>query len=231
MITCKDAVIDAMVKLGGVASSDEVVNYIYRKYPEKPWKTSTIKLHLNGLSDQPSAKHHPTLQRQACLHYLGNSKYELKRPQNREEIEPNQLDQEPSMDEDYQEATLSLERDLEEYLVRDLNCIEKGLKVFSSEGVSGRQYNTEVGRIDILAQDMNGDLVVIELKAGTAVYSVIGQILGYISCIRKTLAHGKKVRGIIIADDFDKRVKYAIEELPGISLKRYEVSFRIADAM
>jgi len=43
--------------------------------------------------------------------------------------------------------------------------------------------------------DKAGAFVVIELKAGKAVDSVCGQILGYIAWVRKELAGGKKVRG------------------------------------
>jgi endonuclease len=228
MTTCKEAVIDAMVKLTQ-ATCDEVENFINHKYPDKPWKSETIKLHLVGLSDHPSGKHHPHLQKQACLHYLGHNKYELKKT---DSVEISSFQQESTVtSSDLLEATISLERDLQEYLLRDLSCVEKGLKVYSHNGISGKEYSTEVGRIDILAQDSNEDYVVIELKAGTANHSVIGQVLGYISCIRKTLAEGKNVRGIIIADDFDKRVKYAIEELKILSLKRYKVTFHITDAI
>jgi hypothetical protein len=72
---------------------------------------------------------------------------------------------------------------------------------------------------------------VIELKAGTTNSAIIGQIYGYISWVRQNLANGKNVRGIIIADDFDKRLKYAAVELSRASLKRYEVSFKFKDVL
>jgi hypothetical protein len=127
------------------------------------------------------------------------------------------------------EATISLERDLEEYIVRNLDQIEDGLKLYSKEDATGRQIDTDVGRIDILAIDKNNDFVVIELKAGMATYSVIGQILAYISWIRRDIAGSKKVRGMIIADDFDKKLRYASSETPNISLKKYEVNFTFKD--
>jgi len=231
MATCKDAVIEAVKELGGVVSTREVIDYIYRKYPDKPWQPVSIRCHLIGLSvNHPSSKHYPTLSRQACLFYVGGGRYKLYDPEKDLDVYGRGENPSDGMDSDeYIEATISLERDLEEYLIRDLNQIETGLELYSKGGVTGRQFNTEVGRIDILAIDKNGDFVVIELKAGTASNSVIGQILGYISWVRQNISQGRNVRGIIIADDFDKRVKYAVSETPNISLKKYEVTFILKD--
>ena len=233
MVTCKEAVIEAVKELGKVASTREVIDCIYRKYPDKPWKPVTIRCHLTGLSvNHPSSKHYPTLHRQACLFYIGRGRYKLYDPEkdNVDVYVENKDSLEDVNSNKYIEATISLERDLEEYIIRDLSQIESNLKLYSKKGVTGRQFSTEVGRIDILAIDKNGDYVIIELKAGTASYSVIGQILVYISWIKQNMSHGKKVRGIIIADNFDKRVKYAVSEIPNISLKKYDVIFKLKDA-
>ena len=230
MATCKDAVISALKELGKVSSTKEVIECVYSRHPDKPWKPVSIRCHLIGLSvNHPSSKHYPTLHRQACLFYVGNGRYKLFDP--KQDNADSTIEEENNIEtvdsDEFIEATISLERDLEQYIIRDLNQIKEGLKLYSNKGISGRQFNTEVGRIDILAYDKNDDLVVIELKAGTANYAVIGQILGYISWVRKNLSQGKGVRGIIIADDFDKRVKYASSELANIALKKYEVSFKI----
>jgi hypothetical protein len=234
MITCKEAVIDAIKKLGRVVSSREVINYIYRKFPDKPWKEVSIRCHLTGLSvNHPSSKHYPTLNRQAYLFYVGNGKYKLYDPEKDDIEDTNLQEEEPSEgiedEEILTEAVISLEKDLEEYIVRNLSQIESGLKLYSEERVSGRQFNTDVGRIDILAIDTKDNFIVIELKAGKANYSVIGQALSYISWVRQNIARGKEVRGIIIADDFDKKLKYASSETANITPKQYEVNFTFKD--
>lgn len=123
------------------------------------------------------------------------------------------------------EISLSMERDLQNFLLSDLNQIEKGLKLY--EG--GKEFQIDVGRIDILAQSKNSDFVVIELKAGKAKDDAIGQLLGYMGFVSEKIAKGKKVRGYIIANDFEERLKYAVKNLPDIKLKAYKVNFSFSD--
>jgi len=78
------------------------------------------------------------------------------------------------------------------------------------------EYKTNVGYIDILAQDKNGFYVVIEIKVGKAGDSAIGQILGYMEAINAK-------RGIILANDFNKRVKLIAKKL-NISLIPYKIT-------
>jgi len=60
---------------------------------------------------------------------------------------------------------------------------------------------------------------------------VVGQILGYMRVIRQSIAKGKEVRGIIVADDFDERLKYAVAELPNVRLKRYIAKFEFQEVV
>ncbi len=201
-------------------TTDEVIRAINDIYPES-WKDSSIRAHLVGLSvNHPSAHHYPTLYRQAFLYNVGSGRYKLFDP------EVDEVPEELGPPEEVGETTsISLERDIEEYLVRDLSRIEEGLKLFEDKGLTGRQYKIDKGYIDILAVDKNQKLVVIEIKAGTAQYSVVGQILSYISWVRKNLAGDRGVRGIIIASDFDERCIWAAEET-NLSLMKYRIEFQ-----
>jgi len=127
------------------------------------------------------------------------------------------------------EPSITLEKDLQEYLSRDLNRLEEGFRIYSEQGRGGREFHTDVGEIDILALDKEDNFVVIELKVGKAKDSVMGQLLGYMQYVRENLAKGKKVRGIIIAEDFDDRVLYAIRALPNVAIKKYAVKFEFQD--
>lgn len=122
------------------------------------------------------------------------------------------------------EASLSLEKDLHVYLARAVHEIEKDLTLQSG----GVEYQIDAGRVDLLAKDKNDQLVVIELKAGIAKDAALGQLLGYIGCIAEK-SDNKKIRGILIASDFDKRVVYAVKELPQIKLVKYKVAFHLEE--
>jgi len=125
------------------------------------------------------------------------------------------------------EATISLERDLENFLFAKLDSLEKGLKTYKGE--TGRQFHVGSGRIDILAQDKDKNFVVIELKAGTASESVLTQILAYMADVTAELSKGKTVRGIIVAYGFAEKLVAAATLLPMIKLMKYKVSFEFEE--
>lgn len=118
------------------------------------------------------------------------------------------------------EFSLSLEKDLKIYLSMNLNEIEDGLELINN----GIEYKTSTGYIDLLAKDKNGDLVVIELKAGKGKDAVIGQILGYMGALHEE-DEDQSIRGIIIASDFEKRVLYATKQMNNLKLMKYALNF------
>ena len=123
------------------------------------------------------------------------------------------------------EASLSLERDLHSYLAKRVNEIENGLVLVEN----GNEYPTDVGRIDLLAKDKQGNNVVIELKVGKAKDSALGQLLGYMGCIALSSTEHIQIRGIIVASEFEQRVVYAARGLPHVKLVKYRVSFDLQE--
>lgn len=116
-----------------------------------------------------------------------------------------------------------LERDLQRALRTNIAQLEPGLVI--TDG--GSEKTVEAGRIDITAEDPNGSIVVIELKAGTAQPDSIAQLLAYMGTIEKP--EGKPVRGILVANDFSSRVAQASRAVPNISLKAYSFQFSFQD--
>src|SRR5260370_31286574 len=128
------------------------------------------------------------------------------------------------------ETALSLEQDLERSLLDNLGRLEKGLKLYEKNGVRGQQMDAKpAGRIDILADHASGDLVVIELKAGEADRQVSGQLQAYMGWVKANLAGKRKVRGIIVANEFTDRLKIAVIVAPDLTLKKNHNLFCFSD--
>ena len=152
----------------------------------------------------------------------------LYKPDNQGDIPPSdQIDRDDSEDEiviDAEEITFGLERDLQSALRTNIDQLETCLKIIDD----GKERITEAGRIDITAQDTKGDIVVIELKAGTAGPDVVAQILAYMGTVAE--ATNQAVRGILVAGDFHKRVILASRAISNLELKRYSFQFKFDSA-
>lgn len=128
---------------------------------------------------------------------------------------------EKDIDDNLIEFSVSLEKDLHKYLSTNLSEIESDLKIVEN----GIEYSTEAGFIDILAMDKNENYVVIELKAGKAKDAALGQLLGYIGSIM-TEKSSTKVRGILIASDFDNRIILGTKAISNIKVVKYKLNFQ-----
>jgi hypothetical protein len=104
-----------------------------------------------------------------------------------------------------------------------------GLELYEEDPESsGSQYQTPVGRIDFLTKDKKtGDFVVIELKCGKATDSALSQLLRYMGWVKENLAKKKNVRGLILTEDIDDKLKYAIKFVPNVKVLTYKVSLQI----
>lgn len=118
---------------------------------------------------------------------------------------------------------LSLERDMQAALRRNIGSLDPALKIIDD----GAERAVSSGLIDITCEDENS-LVVVELKAGKADSRAIGQILGYMGDLQEEEG-GKPVRGILVAHDFDQRARSAARVVPTLTLKKYAIEFKFTD--
>lgn len=118
-----------------------------------------------------------------------------------------------------EEITFGLERDLQSALRGNIESLERGLKIMDN----GKERTTAAGRIDITAQDINGNIVIIELKAGEAKPEIIAQVLSYMTAVAEE--DGKPVRGILVAGDYHKKVILAARAIPNLEIKKYSFQF------
>ena len=120
------------------------------------------------------------------------------------------------------------EKDLQNFLSKNLDLIEPGLTLFDDGTNDGIEYPTGKRRIDLLTLDKNGDLVVIELKVSRGPDRTLGQISYYIGWIKQNIAKdGQEVRGIIIANEITDELKIACSFNHSITLKEYSLSCTI----
>ena len=126
----------------------------------------------------------------------------------------------------------ALEKHLEDFLVANWEQTDLGRNydIYEDEGERiGQQYSTDTGPIDILAISRDRrELLVVELKKGRAADAVVGQILRYMGYVAQELAeNGQSVKGVIIAQEDDIRMRRALAVMPQVQFYRYQLSFKL----
>jgi hypothetical protein len=113
------------------------------------------------------------------------------------------------------------ERNLEDFMVQQLDAIEPGLQLVE------RQLSTTAGRLDLLCRDPGGCYVIVELKRMQGSDEVVGQILRYMGWFKET--HPKEqVRGIVVVGRQDQALSYAVSAVPNVRVKEFKL--QIVDA-
>ncbi len=138
-------------------------------------------------------------------------------------INPHYAGRQPPEDDDSGESAFGLERDLQKALRANIGQLEADLKIVDG----GTEKTVDAGRIDITAEDPDGTTVVIELKAGKADLRAIGQILSYMATV--STEPDRRIRGILVAGDFDDRVVMASGAVPNVTLKAYSFQFTFSN--
>ena len=122
----------------------------------------------------------------------------------------------------------AFEHDLRDYLARNLQALEPGLRPYQDEGITGVEFPVGGRFIDILAVDSAGGYAVIELKVSKGYDRVVGQLLRYVNWIKQHHAEpGQKVRGIIVAKSISDDLQLACNGLPDVSLYEYKLSVEV----
>jgi restriction system protein len=132
-------------------------------------------------------------------------------------------------------SAFAMEQHLEDFLVKNWihTNLGKEYNIYEEEGeVVGQQYPTDTGPIDILAISKDKKtLLVLELKKGRASDMVVGQTLRYMGFVQEELAEeGQSVKGVIIAQEDDQRIRRALMVSPNITFYRYQISFKLVKA-
>lgn len=129
-------------------------------------------------------------------------------------------------------ASFAMEKHLEAFLVQNWTQTELGkdYDIYEEDGeVVGQQLKTDTGSLDVLAISKDKKtLLVVELKKGRASDAVVGQVLRYMGYVQEELAEAHQtVRGVIIAEVDDQRIRRALAMVPTIDFYRYQISFKL----
>jgi len=242
----------AVETLGGRADYPEIKAYIAKNWGDA--NENTINAQLITISvNQPSRVHYPQNKKPRIangpydvLYSIGSGQVVQYDPKEhgtweiyerefgglgvRQIIE--NLDEKDLPAETEEEPLLfPIEANLRDFLIKNLHTVKDyRLKLYTNPetGRDGKEYPTDVGPIDILAEEENGGLVVIELKLSRGPDRAIGQLLRYMGWIKEHLASGRSVRGIIVANKMDTKIKYAVSVTQGIALYEYELKFELS---
>jgi len=141
------------------------------------------------------------------------------------------LSEDPQSGEDEKIEALETEH-YQKLIHRNFSILFKGYRYFDEEYQNSHEghYATEdVGIMDILCLNSNDDIVVIELKRrGTD--ETLAQLCRYMGWAKENLAKdGQKVCGLIVSENKDVRLEYAIKVVPNVSLKQMKLNVQVGD--
>jgi hypothetical protein len=123
--------------------------------------------------------------------------------------------------------------ELRALLVEQPELLDPGLCVLCGDAgqVVGANYATEVGGIDLLAVDGEGDYVVVTVADRDPNKDLIGGVLQRVGWVRKHLGkEGRQVRAIVLTEPLPDDLQYAAAAVVGtIEFKTYRVALSFDD--
>lgn len=163
---------------------------------------------------------------------LDNTNTRLKKIDLIEELDENAVSSKGNkMDLSVKRQQFSSEKILEDELTARLEAgmpvFGKNLNIYRKYGVYGRQYRIPVGRLDLLCEDMEGNLYIIELKKDSGYDDAYKQTAAYLDWFESNnIAKGKKVFGIICLNSPTKELIEKVHSDERMKLYEYQISYR-----
>jgi endonuclease len=222
------------LKPGQIFSKFDAVRWFKQHYPKT--SPNTVKMHVEGMciNNTKFRQSHPTIKPGSgfdLFYKIGPDQFRLWKPE---------LDGSPSYKgdpviavettvqepDDANDAEFAYERDLQNFVAKNLHRIEPGLRLYDGEEITGLETDAGGRRMDVLAIDAQGSYVVIELKVNRAYDRVIGQLARYMAWVEKNMETSRPVRGIIVAKEITEDLKLAASRIQGVSLIEYEMELK-----
>lgn len=230
----RDMVEDLDIQKDEVIERDRINSWFKTNYPLV--KSGTISAHMIKMSINAPSRIHYNVDPNGnddLLFQIDSKKFRLYDPSSdpdpiyfrpkEKEAETNGHDEKEEYDSEF-----AYERDLQNFLAKNLHLIEPGLSLYFEEEISGIEFPVGNRFIDILAVDDKNNYVVIELKVSRGYDRVVGQILRYMAWIKQNHAEkGQKVRGIIVAREISDDLQLACSETNNVELYEYNLSITL----
>ena len=216
-----------------------IIQWFQSRYPKI--KRTTVTAHICQMStNAPSRIHHNVGSQHDLLYRIDRDRFRRFSADRdpapiyvaAEESEDDDVDEVDANEMQRDEREFAYERDLKNFLAKNLQVIEPSLTLYRDEdGITGIEFPAGGRFIDILAIDASGAFVTIELKVSKGYDRAIGQLLRYIGWIEKNLADDKPVRGIIIAAKITDDLKLACSCIKGVKLFEYELAVQLQEVL
>jgi hypothetical protein len=228
---------DAQLSKDQPFTRQDVITWFAHHYPKI--KSATVGAHCEGMSvNSENRKHHPSIRPGSghdLFFKLARGSYRLWSPSSdpaplyplSDPPPPGELDDQGDIEESEASSEFAAEKDLQKYLLENLNSLEPGIRLYEEEGMTGFEYPAGGRFIDILAVDRDENFVVIELKVSRGYDRVIGQLLRYMAWVERNLADKRKVRGIIVARSISEDLRLATSRIKDVNLFEYRIKFEI----
>jgi hypothetical protein len=227
----RDMIEDLGIGQGEVLTRGQVYSWFKEKYPKI--KDGTVSAHLLRMSTNAPSRLHYGVNPQGnddLLFQIDSQRFRLYDPtSDPTPIYTKETTEDGGEDGDGEHPSgaseFAYEKDLQNFLSKNLPLIESGLHLYEEEGITGVEFPAGNRFIDILALDKDDNYVVIELKVSRGYDRVVGQLLRYMAWIKKNQAEsGQSVRGVIVAREISDDLLLACSELDNVDLYEYQLS-------
>ena len=225
----RDMVKDLGIQKDEVIERGKINAWFKNNYPLV--KPGTISGHLVRLSTNATSRIHHNIDPGGgddLFFQIDSKKFRLYNPSSDPDplyTKPEEEDPCNDNEKEDNDSGFAYEKDLQNFLAKNLSLIEPGLSLYYEEEISGLEFPAGNRFIDILAMDVRGDYVVIELKVSRGYDRAIGQILRYMAWVKKNHAEeDQQVRGIIVAREISEDLRLACSEIDNVELYEYSLS-------
>jgi endonuclease len=226
---------DAAAALGATTARPiarrDMVGWFEQHYPDI--KKATVSAHLLKMSANAPSRIHYSVRPDGSddlLFQIDAQRFRRYNPAADPapiyERQPDTLDEEEEdPGPEAETSAFAYERDLRNYLSKNMTAIQPGLRLYEEEDIKGIEFPVGGRFIDLLAVDDAGSLVVIELTVSRGYDRVVGQLLRYMGWIENNLAEpAQRVRGIIVANEISEDLRLACFRLQDVELFEYEMA-------